>query len=205
MFPPLLSPVREIACDAGRDPKDVVAGGRRHHIRVGTDALPAAQHGMHLVTGRMRHGVPVLRDGAGRADPQPVDRRDRRAGARCGGALARTAGRLGRAQRRGENRLSNVVFMGMGEPLANYNRVLARCGGSSTPPPNGFGISARSVTVSTVGLAPAIRKLADERPGRDAGAVAARPRRRTTRHARAGEQPLEGRRGAGRRPVLTPT
>ncbi|BBY43218.1 23S rRNA (adenine(2503)-C(2))-methyltransferase RlmN [Mycolicibacterium celeriflavum] len=62
-------------------------------------------------------------------------------------------------------RLSNIVFMGMGEPLANYNRVLAAVRRILAPPPNGFGISARSVTVSTVGLAPAIRKLADERLG----------------------------------------
>jgi 23S rRNA (adenine2503-C2)-methyltransferase len=62
-------------------------------------------------------------------------------------------------------RLSNIVFMGMGEPLANYNRVLAAVRRITTAPPHGFGISARSVTVSTVGLAPAIRKLADERLG----------------------------------------
>lgn len=62
-------------------------------------------------------------------------------------------------------RLSNIVFMGMGEPLANYNRVLAAVRRITAPAPNGFGISARSVTVSTVGLAPAIRKLADERLG----------------------------------------
>lgn len=60
-------------------------------------------------------------------------------------------------------RLSNIVFMGMGEPLANYNRVVAAVRRITASPPNGFGISARSVTVSTVGLAPAIRKLADER------------------------------------------
>ena len=63
------------------------------------------------------------------------------------------------------DRLSNIVFMGMGEPLANYSP--RTCGGSShnVRSAGGFGISARSVTVSTVGLAPAIRKLADERPG----------------------------------------
>ena len=61
------------------------------------------------------------------------------------------------------DRLSNVVFMGMGEPLANYARVVAAVRRITDPPPHGFGISARSVTVSTVGLAPAIRKLADER------------------------------------------
>jgi 23S rRNA (adenine2503-C2)-methyltransferase len=65
------------------------------------------------------------------------------------------------------DRLSNVVFMGMGEPLANYARVLAavRRITASAEKSAGFGISARSVTVSTVGLAPAIRKLADERLG----------------------------------------
>ena len=62
-------------------------------------------------------------------------------------------------------RLSNIVFMGMGEPLANYNRMLAAVRRIIAPVPHGFGISARSVTVSTVGLAPAIRKLADERLG----------------------------------------
>jgi len=62
-------------------------------------------------------------------------------------------------------RLSNIVFMGMGEPLANYNRVLAAVRRITAAPPHGFGISARSVTVSTVGLAPAIRKLADEHLG----------------------------------------
>jgi 23S rRNA (adenine2503-C2)-methyltransferase len=63
------------------------------------------------------------------------------------------------------DRLSNVVFMGMGEPLANYARVVAAVRRITDPPPHGFGISARSVTVSTVGLALAVRKLADERLG----------------------------------------
>jgi 23S rRNA (adenine2503-C2)-methyltransferase len=63
------------------------------------------------------------------------------------------------------DRLSNIVFMGMGEPLANYARVLGAVRRIIAAPPDGFGISARSVTVSTVGLAPAIRKLADERLG----------------------------------------
>ena len=61
----------------------------------------------------------------------------------------------------GGDRLSNVVFMGMGEPLANYASVLGAVERITAAPPDGFGISARAVTVSTVGLAPAIRKLAD--------------------------------------------
>ena len=63
---------------------------------------------------------------------------------------------------RDHGRLSNIVFMGMGEPLANYARVLAAVRRITATAPDGFGISARAVTVSTVGLAPAIRKLADE-------------------------------------------
>jgi 23S rRNA (adenine2503-C2)-methyltransferase len=59
-------------------------------------------------------------------------------------------------------RLSNVVLMGMGEPLANLGRVLKAVRRICDPAPDGFGISQRSVTVSTVGLVPAIRKLADE-------------------------------------------
>jgi 23S rRNA (adenine2503-C2)-methyltransferase len=55
--------------------------------------------------------------------------------------------------------------MGMGEPLANYQRTLAAVRRIIDPPPNGLGISQRAVTVSTVGLVPAMRKLADERLG----------------------------------------
>ncbi|HSZ30808.1 MAG TPA: 23S rRNA (adenine(2503)-C(2))-methyltransferase RlmN [Pseudonocardiaceae bacterium] len=59
-------------------------------------------------------------------------------------------------------RLSNVVFMGMGEPLANYQRVIAAVHRITRSAPDGFGLSQRSVTVSTVGLVPAIRRLATE-------------------------------------------
>jgi len=59
-------------------------------------------------------------------------------------------------------RLSNVVFMGMGEPLANYKAVLTTVRTLIAPAPVGFGLSARHVTVSTVGLAPAIDRLAGE-------------------------------------------
>ncbi|HET7015367.1 MAG TPA: 23S rRNA (adenine(2503)-C(2))-methyltransferase RlmN [Streptosporangiaceae bacterium] len=62
----------------------------------------------------------------------------------------------------GVGRVSNVVFMGMGEPLANYNAVVAAVRRISDPAPAGFGISQRAITVSTVGLVPAIRKLTSE-------------------------------------------
>ncbi|HPE12303.1 MAG: 23S rRNA (adenine(2503)-C(2))-methyltransferase RlmN [Actinobacteria bacterium] len=59
-------------------------------------------------------------------------------------------------------RLSNVVFMGMGEPLANYSTVVTAVRRMIAQPLEGFGLSARGVTVSTVGLVPQIRRLADE-------------------------------------------
>ncbi|MFE6870587.1 23S rRNA (adenine(2503)-C(2))-methyltransferase RlmN [Kitasatospora sp. NPDC057692] len=62
----------------------------------------------------------------------------------------------------GEARLSNVVFMGMGEPLANYNRVLAAIRRLTDPAPDGFGLSQRGITVSTVGLVPAMNRFAEE-------------------------------------------
>jgi 23S rRNA (adenine2503-C2)-methyltransferase len=59
-------------------------------------------------------------------------------------------------------RLSNVVFMGMGEPLANYNRLAAALHRLVDPAPAGLGLSQRAITVSTVGLVPGIGRLADE-------------------------------------------
>jgi 23S rRNA (adenine2503-C2)-methyltransferase len=62
----------------------------------------------------------------------------------------------------GPGRISNVVFMGMGEPLANYGSVTAAVRRLSDAVPDGFGISQRAITISTVGLAPAMRRLAGE-------------------------------------------
>lgn len=62
----------------------------------------------------------------------------------------------------GPGRLSNVVFMGMGEPLANYARVVEVLHRLIAPAPAGLGLSRRSITVSTVGLVPAIDRLAAE-------------------------------------------
>ncbi|GAA1693480.1 23S rRNA (adenine(2503)-C(2))-methyltransferase RlmN [Microcella alkalica] len=61
------------------------------------------------------------------------------------------------------DRVGNIVFMGMGEPLANYARLMSAVRTMVAPQPDGLGMSARNITVSTVGLVPAIRKLADEK------------------------------------------
>jgi 23S rRNA (adenine2503-C2)-methyltransferase len=62
----------------------------------------------------------------------------------------------------GPARVSNVVFMGMGEPLANYKAVIGAVRRLTEPVPSGLGMSARGVTVSTVGLVPRINQLAEE-------------------------------------------
>lgn len=63
---------------------------------------------------------------------------------------------------RGPDRLTNIVFMGMGEPLANYKSIMGAVRRMVAPTPEGFGMSARNITVSTVGLVPAIRRLSTE-------------------------------------------
>jgi len=62
----------------------------------------------------------------------------------------------------GPGRVSNVVFMGMGEPLANYKAVVNAVRRLTDPAPAGLGMSARGITVSTVGLVPRMLQLADE-------------------------------------------
>ena len=57
-------------------------------------------------------------------------------------------------------RVDNLVFMGMGEPLANYEELLRAIGIINAP--WGIGLGARHMTISTSGLAPQIRRLADQ-------------------------------------------
>src|SRR5207253_2074619 len=57
-------------------------------------------------------------------------------------------------------KIDNIVFMGMGEPLANFENVMRAI--RIVNAPWGLGIGARHITLSTSGLAPQIKKLADE-------------------------------------------
>ena len=59
-------------------------------------------------------------------------------------------------------RLTNVVFMGMGEPLANQRHVFASL--AQLTDPSAFGLGARHLTVSTVGIVPGIERLAERAP-----------------------------------------
>ena len=69
--------------------------------------------------------------------------------------IARAAALLGA-------RPDNVVFMGVGEPMRNYEAVLAAARRMNAPAPEGFGIGARRITVSTCGVVPGIERFAEE-------------------------------------------
>ncbi|WP_456697300.1 23S rRNA (adenine(2503)-C(2))-methyltransferase RlmN [Aeromicrobium sp. P5_D10] len=73
------------------------------------------------------------------------------------------AGKMARGEiAGGPGRLSNVVFMGMGEPMANYKSVIGAIRRMVAPTPDGLGMSARNITLSTVGLVPRIKQLTEE-------------------------------------------
>ena len=139
-------------------PKDVQANGTRK-------ARFSTRDGFPLEAVLMRHG----------------DRRAVCLSSQSGCALACTfcatgSMGLGRDLRRGEileqllwaaraaradgARLGNVVMMGMGEPFMNYDEVLAFCRAANDP--DGFGIGARSIAISTAGWVPGIDRLAAE-------------------------------------------
>jgi 23S rRNA (adenine2503-C2)-methyltransferase len=63
-------------------------------------------------------------------------------------------------ERASGDKIDNVVFMGMGEPLANFDHVMRAIRIINAP--WGLGMGARHITISTSGLAPQIRRLADE-------------------------------------------
>ena len=62
----------------------------------------------------------------------------------------------------GTGRVNNIVFMGMGEPMANYKNVMGAVRRLTDKSPAGLGVSARGITVSTVGLVPRMKELATE-------------------------------------------
>ena len=66
----------------------------------------------------------------------------------------------GKRERGSVQGVTNVVFMGMGEPLANYENTMAAIRAINDP--HGLAIGARHITLSTVGLAPQILRLAGE-------------------------------------------
>jgi 23S rRNA (adenine2503-C2)-methyltransferase len=165
--PPLLDRVRDLSADAGTTVK----------------TLWRLYDGSLVESVLMRYGVPGLRaSGKGRERATVCISSQAGCGMACPfcatgqGGLQRnlsTAEILAQvidAARRlrdgevpgGPGRINNIVFMGMGEPMANYTAVLRAVRGIVGPAPEGLGISARGVTVSTVGLVPQIQRLTEE-------------------------------------------
>lgn len=156
LFPPLLTPVRHITCDAGETRKTLWRAGDGTLLESVLMRYPdratlciSSQAGCGMACPFCATGQGGLNRNLSTAEI--VDQ------VRAAAADLRDGVVPG-----GEGRLSNIVFMGMGEPLANYKRVVNAVRRITSPAPDGLGISQRNVVVSTVGLAPAIRKLADE-------------------------------------------
>jgi 23S rRNA (adenine2503-C2)-methyltransferase len=156
LLPPLVSPVTTVACDAGAtrktlwrmfDGATVESVLMRYPDRI--TLCVSSQAGCGMACPFCATGQAGLTRNLSTAEivDQVV-------------AGARTAARGDLAG--GPGRLSNVVFMGMGEPLANYRAVLDAVRRLTTPAPHGLGLAQRHLTVSTVGLAPAIDRMAGE-------------------------------------------
>ena len=157
LLPTLLTPVRELACDDGATRKALWRlhdGALVESVLMGypdrVTVCISSQAGCGMACPFCATGQAGLTRNLSTAEI--VDQVVYLAGVAASGVGAR-------ARRRG---CRHVVFMGMGEPLANYTRVIAAVRRLTSPAPEGLGLSQRHITVSTVGLVPAMRKLADE-------------------------------------------
>ena len=156
LLPPLLSPVRELACDDGATRKALWRlhdGSLVESVLMGyadrVTACVSSQAGCGMACPFCATGQAGLTRNLSTAEI--VDQVVYLAGVAASGQVSGSP-----------NRLSRVVFMGMGEPLANYPRVIQAVRRLTAPAPEGLGLSQRHITVSTVGLVPAMRKLAEE-------------------------------------------
>jgi 23S rRNA (adenine2503-C2)-methyltransferase len=156
LLPPLLTAVRELACDDGATRKNLWRlhdGSLVESVLMGypdrVTVCISSQAGCGMGCPFCATGQAGLTRNLSTAEI--VDQVVWFAALAANGALPHSPARL-----------SHVVFMGMGEPLANYNRVLPAIRRLIAPPPEGLGLSQRHITVSTVGLVPAIRRLAEE-------------------------------------------
>ncbi|MDT4990735.1 MAG: rRNA (adenine2503-C2)-methyltransferase [Actinoplanes sp.] len=156
LLPQLLTPVRELACDAGATRKTLWRlhdGAMVESVLMGypdrVTACVSSQAGCGMACPFCATGQAGLTRNLSIAEI--VDQVVYLAGVAASGAVTGSPPRL-----------SRVVFMGMGEPLANYPRVIAAVRRLTAPAPEGLGLSQRHITVSTVGLVPAMRRLLAE-------------------------------------------
>jgi 23S rRNA (adenine2503-C2)-methyltransferase len=156
LLPHLATPVRHISCDRGTTRKTLWQAG--DGARTESVLMRYPDRATVCISSQAGCGMacPFCATGQGGltrnlSAAEIVDQVRAAAAALRGGDVAG-----------GPGRLSNVVFMGMGEPLANYQRVVTALRRITDPAPDGLALAQRSVTVSTVGLVPAIRRLAAE-------------------------------------------
>jgi 23S rRNA (adenine2503-C2)-methyltransferase len=156
IMPQLLTPVRELACDDGATRKALWRlhdGALVESVLMGypdrVTVCISSQAGCGMACPFCATGQAGLTRNLSTAEI--VDQAVYLAGVAASGAVSGSPPRL-----------SHVVFMGMGEPLANYSRVVDAVRRLCAPAPEGLGLSQRHVTVSTVGLVPAMRRLAGE-------------------------------------------
>jgi len=156
LLPNLLTPVRELTCDDGRTRKTLWRlhdGSLVESVLMGypdrVTVCVSSQAGCGMACPFCATGQAGLTRNLSTAEI--VDQ------------VVWFAGQAARGELPGcPDRLSRVVFMGMGEPLANYGRVIDAVRRLTAPAPEGLGLSQRHITVSTVGLVPAMRRLAGE-------------------------------------------
>ncbi|MGW0433942.1 23S rRNA (adenine(2503)-C(2))-methyltransferase RlmN [Micromonospora sp. NPDC003197] len=156
LLPTLLRPIRELVCDDGATRKALWRlhdGSMVESVLMGypdrVTVCISSQAGCGMACPFCATGQAGLTRNLSTAEI--VDQAVYLAGVAASGAVAGSPPRL-----------SHVVFMGMGEPLANYSRVMAAIRRLCAPAPEGLGLSQRHITVSTVGLVPAMRRLAAE-------------------------------------------
>ena len=156
LLPPLLTPVRELACDGGATRKVLWRlhdGALVESVLMGypdrVTACVSSQAGCGMGCPFCATGQAGLTRNLSVAEI--VDQVVYLAGVAASGAVTGAPPRL-----------SHVVFMGMGEPMANYPRVIEAVRRLTAPPPEGLGLSQRHITVSTVGLVPAMHRLMTE-------------------------------------------
>src|SRR3954453_7318361 len=156
LLPRLLTPVRELACDDGATRKSLWRlhdGSLVESVLMGypdrVTICVSSQAGCGMACPFCATGQAGLTRNLSTAEI--VDQVVSLAGVAASGVIPGSPARL-----------SHVVFMGMGEPLANYPRVIEAVRRLTAPAPEGLGLSQRHITVSTVGLLPAIRRLTQE-------------------------------------------
>ncbi|NJC68220.1 23S rRNA (adenine(2503)-C(2))-methyltransferase RlmN [Planosporangium thailandense] len=156
MLPSLLTPVRELTCDDGATRKTLWRlhdGSLVESVLMGypdrVTVCVSSQAGCGMACPFCATGQAGLTRNLSTAEI--VDQVVSFAAIAASGAIPGSPARL-----------SHVVFMGMGEPLANYPRVINAVRRLTDPAPDGLGLSQRHITVSTVGLVPAIRRLTAE-------------------------------------------